>query len=289
MVQRSPRTSSVRTSVVSVRLQPEHRRAIEDAAIAAGLTVSAYVAATMERAALQASDAANAAVNNVSRDADGLATAVNKEPSTPVSPKPAVYMMPEERDNAEGAFNLGKMLAALSDRSVYKDVAAEPKPNTAVNMEPSGAGLPQAPVYKAPSPIDFGKLADGLAPMPIRVRGPAVDKPFEADPRAFAIRLNAQPGGFSQAAVDALASRWETPSPQATVDPADPAVLYELKRIGNNINQIAHAVNAGLPPDARMAVTAFNHLFDALTDTEEYRRRLAALRTRKEFNGTAHP
>lgn len=30
-----------------------------------------------------------------------------------------------------------------------------------------------------------------------------------------------------------------------------PEVVYELKRIGNNINQIAHAVNSGLPPDIR--------------------------------------
>ncbi|MGD9668820.1 MAG: plasmid mobilization relaxosome protein MobC [Hyphomicrobiaceae bacterium] len=30
-----------------------------------------------------------------------------------------------------------------------------------------------------------------------------------------------------------------------------PEVVYELRRIGNNVNQIAHAVNSGLPPDIR--------------------------------------
>ena len=73
------------------------------------------------------------------------------------------------------------------------------------------------------------------------------------------------------------------------VNPADPAVLYELKRIGNNINQIAHAVNGSLPPDVKFTVQSFRHLFEALTDDVEFRRRLDAIRMRSEFNGTAHP
>ena len=289
MVQRSPRTGSVRTSVVSVRLQPEQRRAIEDAAITAGLTVSAYIAATMERAASQPDDAADAAVNKRSRDIGGLEAAVNKEASAATGPEPAVNIMPEDRDDAEGAFNLGKMLAGLSNSSVNNTIASASTSKTAVNSGVSVAILAGAPVNNTPYPIDLGKLANGLAPMPLTVRGPAVNKPFEADPRAFAIKFKPQPGGLPQAALDALAQRLGTAAPAASIDPADPAVLYELKRIGNNINQIAHAVNAGLPPDAKMAVTTFHQLFEALTDAEEYRRRLAALRTRKEFNGTAHP
>lgn len=289
MVQRSPRTSSVRTSVVSVRLQPEQRRAIEDAAITAGLTVSAYIAATMERAASQPDDAADAAVNRVSRDNGGLETAVNKKASEATGPEPAVNIMPEDRDDAEGAFNLGKMLAGLSNSLVNKPIASAPTSKTAVNSGASVAVLAGAPVNNSLYPVDLGKLADGLAPMPLTVRGPAVNKPFEADPRAFAIKFKPQPGGLPQAALDALAQRLATVTPAASIDPVDPAVLYELKRIGNNINQIAHAVNAGLPPDAKMAVATFHQLFEALTDAEEYRRRLAALRTRKEFNGTAHP
>ena len=32
--------------------------------------------------------------------------------------------------------------------------------------------------------------------------------------------------------------------------PMHPALFAELRRIGNNLNQLAHAANAGLPPDA---------------------------------------
>lgn len=40
--------------------------------------------------------------------------------------------------------------------------------------------------------------------------------------------------------------------PSAPPTPAvAPEVMNELKRIGNNINQIAHAANSGLPPDIR--------------------------------------
>jgi hypothetical protein len=64
-------------------------------------------------------------------------------------------------------------------------------------------------------------------------------------------------------------------------------VLYELKRIGNNINQLAHAANGLLPPDGRMLAESFHHLFQALGDGPEFKRRLQAMRTRKHFNGAA--
>lgn len=45
----------------------------------------------------------------------------------------------------------------------------------------------------------------------------------------------------------------------------DPSLLAELRRIGNNINQIAHASNAGLPVDAQLAARNLGHqLFDLL-------------------------
>ena len=39
-----------------------------------------------------------------------------------------------------------------------------------------------------------------------------------------------------------------SPAPSRNIPPE---VVNELKRIGNNVNQIAHAVNSGLPPDIR--------------------------------------
>lgn len=289
MVQRSPRTTSVRTSVVSVRLQPEQRRAIEDAAISSGLTVSAYIAGMLERAGQQPDEPRGTAVNNALANAEPAERAVYKAPTTKDDRHASVNMMPDDEDDAESALNLGQMLGRLSAAPVNKGFAAGPVADPFVNMGVNGTDARTVHVYKGSPDIDFSKLADSLGPTSMTMRGAAVNKPFEADPRALAIRFKPVPGGLPQAALDDLASRVGKPVPASTIDPADPAVLYELKRIGNNINQIAHAVNASLPPDANLAVNAFRHLFEALTDGEEYRRRLAALRTRKEFNGTAHP
>jgi hypothetical protein len=90
-------------------------------------------------------------------------------------------------------------------------------------------------------------------------------------------------------------SEAERPPPRPTQPPSaepairhdQPEVIHELKRIGNNINQLAHAANGLLPPDARMLVESFHHLFQAVGDTAEFKRRLQAIRTRKDFNGAA--
>lgn len=41
---------------------------------------------------------------------------------------------------------------------------------------------------------------------------------------------------------------------QPAQQPADPDTLEQLKRIGNNLNQIARSVNSGLPPDAKQTM-----------------------------------
>lgn len=46
-------------------------------------------------------------------------------------------------------------------------------------------------------------------------------------------------------------SAMQKPPPPPPSGSIPPEVVNELKRIGNNINQIAHAVNSGLPPDIR--------------------------------------
>lgn len=65
----------------------------------------------------------------------------------------------------------------------------------------------------------------------------------------------------------------------------DPALFNELRRIGNNLNQLAHAANAMLPPHARMAVQTMNQLFDTLLKDELLRRRLRDLRMRTDIYG----
>jgi len=48
----------------------------------------------------------------------------------------------------------------------------------------------------------------------------------------------------------------------------DPALFTELRRIGNNINQIAHAVNSNLPPDLLMACRSIEALLTTLLSAE---------------------
>ena len=69
-----------------------------------------------------------------------------------------------------------------------------------------------------------------------------------------------------------------------------PAVFAELRRIGNNINQLAHAANGLLPPDVRMTVNNFNKLFQLLIRNELIARRMNEdLKTGRTANDSAPP
>ena len=50
--------------------------------------------------------------------------------------------------------------------------------------------------------------------------------------------------------------------------PMDPAVFAELRRIGNNANQIAHALNSNLPPDVQFAWRTARDLLQLLARQE---------------------
>jgi len=60
----------------------------------------------------------------------------------------------------------------------------------------------------------------------------------------------------------------------------DPALFTELRRIGNNVNQIAHATNSNLPTDVMFAWRSVNNLMSALLSDELLSQKLASLRTR---------
>jgi hypothetical protein len=78
--------------------------------------------------------------------------------------------------------------------------------------------------------------------------------------------------------------------PPSTIPaPLHPALLAELKRVGNNLNQIAHAANAGLPPNHLMAAGALHDLITLLAKDELLSQRLNALRTRTTANDSAPP
>ncbi|MGE3227895.1 MAG: plasmid mobilization relaxosome protein MobC [Hyphomicrobium sp.] len=66
-----------------------------------------------------------------------------------------------------------------------------------------------------------------------------------------------------------------------------PELLTELRRIGNNVNQIAHAVNSGLPPEVQNAYRQAARLLDLLLADEVSARR-NALRMRTAAHGSAH-
>ncbi|MDX2265901.1 MAG: plasmid mobilization relaxosome protein MobC [Hyphomicrobiales bacterium] len=71
------------------------------------------------------------------------------------------------------------------------------------------------------------------------------------------------------------------------VPPLPPEVFAELRRIGNNVNQIAHAINAGLPPEVQNAYRQASRLLDLLI-ADEFLLRRKALRMRTPTHDTAH-
>lgn len=66
-----------------------------------------------------------------------------------------------------------------------------------------------------------------------------------------------------------------------------PLLFAELRRIGNNVNQIAHAVNSGLPPEVQNAYRQAAGLLSLLLADEVSARR-NALRMRTAAHGSAH-
>jgi hypothetical protein len=70
----------------------------------------------------------------------------------------------------------------------------------------------------------------------------------------------------------------------------DPALFAELRRIGNNCNQIAHALNSNLPPDTMFAYRTVAGLIETLARDEMLAQQIAAaLRTRKPANDSPAP
>jgi len=60
----------------------------------------------------------------------------------------------------------------------------------------------------------------------------------------------------------------------------DPALFTELRRIGNNVNQIAHATNSNLPTEVMYAWRTINTLLSTLLAAELLSQKIATLRTR---------
>lgn len=163
MAKRQPKTGTPKTSVVSVRLQPEQRQKLEETAIAAGMSLSAFTAKTLS--------------------------------------------------------------AAIDGRE---------QPAVADSAEANGAATPTQE-----------------HPPPTATRG--------AETATMAVSLS------------------------------DPMALAELRRIGVNINQIAHTVNIGLSPDLRASALAFAQLFALLSNSEAFQQYLAAMKKGAPRRDPPHP
>lgn len=72
-------------------------------------------------------------------------------------------------------------------------------------------------------------------------------------------------------------------------DALDPAVLAELKRLGNNLNQLAHAANAGLPPSIPAAARRMHGLLTLLVRHHYFSSRLEAARATEAANDSSAP
>ncbi|WP_334146257.1 MobC family plasmid mobilization relaxosome protein [Hyphomicrobium sp.] len=69
----------------------------------------------------------------------------------------------------------------------------------------------------------------------------------------------------------------------------DPALFTELRRIGNNVNQIAHATNSNLPTDVMFAWRTLNKLLSMLLAQELINQKAQTLGTRTTDDDTPPP
>ena len=74
-----------------------------------------------------------------------------------------------------------------------------------------------------------------------------------------------------------------------TIQRMEPALFAELRRIGNNVNQIAHATNSGVPPHVLFAAQSLSGVLHVLLRDDLLNRRIEALKSRTEFHGAAPP
>lgn len=72
--------------------------------------------------------------------------------------------------------------------------------------------------------------------------------------------------------------------PSSVPAPLSPALMAELKRIGNNLNQIAHALNSNLPPDVTFTAGTLHSLIQQLARDEILAERIKAASTRMASN-----
>ncbi len=84
-----------------------------------------------------------------------------------------------------------------------------------------------------------------------------------------------------------LAARSSSRTATHDVPPLPPELFAELRRIGNNVNQIAHAINSGLPPEVQNAYRQASRLLDLLI-ADELSARRKALRMRTPAHDSAH-
>jgi Bacterial mobilisation protein (MobC) len=71
--------------------------------------------------------------------------------------------------------------------------------------------------------------------------------------------------------------------------PLHPALMSELRRIGNNLNQIAHAVNSNLPPSVRETSDTLSQLIQQLSRDELLSQRVKAAASRMPSNDSSPP
>ena len=108
----------------------------------------------------------------------------------------------------------------------------------------------------------------------------AVDAKTTASAYAARVLLEAATGKAQAQTKPSKADKVEAvvaPTVAKGIVVSDPKALEELRRIGININQIAHALNAGRPTKDRDIVNAVKNLFTLLKDPEAFMRTAAKI------------
>lgn len=101
-----------------------------------------------------------------------------------------------------------------------------------------------------------------------------------------ATALGLSRAGYVEHLIENRAIRTEAPSDDALPIP----LINELKRIGNNLNQLAHSVNAGWPHDAKAMAQVMQEIVAVMVRNEQLKRRFGqaqAIATRERQEAQA--
>lgn len=260
MTTRAPKTGTPKTSVLAVRVAPELREKVEQAAIAARTTVSGYIADTLSKAVGQ-------------RQATALPTIAHPQSFLPHQPSAAVAERPKYRVPANGAAPLASAPSAIAEKDRHQgDAKPAQWTNVASRLEPWGVHAVPTPAMPPVSAevAELRRIGGGINQV-----AHTVNTGLPADAAQLVQSLRGLGQLFERDEAFKLIS-------------TDQSAVAELGRIANNLNQIARGGSRSLPAHVHELVQAYLAAL-ASENVHAFIARRVILRKWHQTHDTPHP